>query len=105
MQDFLLRHDQGSRSAICGICGCNAKSSPGPQLYRAEDNVPVCRQCGRNAAPKLGAIVDLADVALRVGRITCQQGVWVPLAMLVEMTRVCQYYHDLLANESRNKTD
>ncbi|MBM4069083.1 MAG: hypothetical protein FJ271_09085 [Planctomycetes bacterium] len=96
----ILWPEQGCPPVGCGVCGGGASAfdTPGARLYRAEDGLPVCRPCGHRLAPGLSALLDLADIALRIGQISGHKGTWLPLATLLEMTRVCQHYHDL-ANE------
>jgi hypothetical protein len=52
----------------CGLCGRMADSS-GPSLFLPDGHDTVCLDCGKQHAPELAALVDLARVAKRVGRI------------------------------------
>jgi hypothetical protein len=57
-----------STSRTCGLCGRIAASN-GPSLYLPDSQDTVCLDCGKEHAPELAALVDLARVAQRVGRI------------------------------------
>jgi hypothetical protein len=96
MAEFLIRLDQHPCESCCGICGRNAVSGIGPHIYRAEDHAPVCQNCGRRHAPDLAALLDLAEVAKRVGRISQHNNLWLPLSALLEMTRASQNYYTRL---------
>ena len=39
--------------AACGICGDEIDVLPGPQLYRQDDDEPVCLDCAAFHAPEL----------------------------------------------------
>jgi hypothetical protein len=53
----------------CGLCGRRTAPSSGPSLCLTESQDTVCLECGKQHAPVLAALVDLARVAQRVGRI------------------------------------
>jgi hypothetical protein len=53
----------------CGLCGRRTAPIHGPSLCLTETDDAVCQECGMQHAPALAALVDLARVAHRVGRI------------------------------------
>jgi hypothetical protein len=66
------------------------KSAAGPRLFLADGPV-VCRQCGRKHAPSLAALLDLAQVAERVGRIG-RYTLVPPLGALLDLARAAEDY-------------
>jgi hypothetical protein len=53
----------------------------------------VCRDCGKSHAPALAALLDLAHVADRVGRIGRHMLV-PPLDALLDLARAAENYND-----------
>jgi hypothetical protein len=53
----------------CGLCGRRTQAAGGPSLCLTESESVVCRECGKKHAPALAALLDLAQVAHRVGKI------------------------------------
>jgi hypothetical protein len=75
----------------CGLCGGPACSTPGPRLSVAESMNLVCPDCARKHAPSLVALLDLARVAERVGRIG-QHTLVPPLGALLDLARAAENY-------------
>jgi hypothetical protein len=55
--------------SACTICRGPLGNGGGPRLCLAEDLSPVCQSCGKQQAPELAALLDLARAADRVGQI------------------------------------
>jgi hypothetical protein len=68
MSHLTIRLPSQSAPHACGLCGRTATSN-GPGLYLPDSQDTVCLDCGKEHAPELAALVDLARVAKRVGRI------------------------------------
>ena len=69
MADLTIRLNQGACSDTCGLCGHQTDQAAGPRLCLAKGRDTVCRDCARQHAPALVALLDLARVAERVGRL------------------------------------
>jgi hypothetical protein len=69
MTHLTIKLPAHSTPHTCGLCGCRTTPSSGPSLYLPESQDTVCLDCGKRHAPELAALVDLARVAQRVGRI------------------------------------
>ena len=52
----------------CPVCGNEAIWGKGPRIVSADSAEPLCLACGRNQAPHLIALLDLAQTADKVGR-------------------------------------
>ena len=55
-------------SACCSTCGNAALWGSGPRIVSSDTAEPMCRDCGRDHAPHLIALLDLAQTADKVGR-------------------------------------
>jgi hypothetical protein len=76
-------------SALCGHCGRPAFPTAG--LGLSDGETPLCPECGRRQAPALAALLDLARVAQRVGRI--HRHTLVPsLGELLDLARAAENY-------------
>ncbi len=82
-------HDGGP--ATCTLCGKPAKSTTGPRLFVGDSDDAVCRECGKRYAPALVALLDLAAVAERVGRIG-RHTLVPPMAALLDLARAAEQY-------------
>ena len=69
MADLTIQLNPGACSDTCGLCGHKAIQAAGPRLCLGEGPDTVCRDCARQHAPALVALLDLARVAERVGRV------------------------------------
>ena len=54
----------------CGLCGRRTPPAAGPSLCLTTSEGVVCQECGKKHAPALAALLDLAQVAQRVGKIS-----------------------------------
>ncbi len=96
MVRLAITHDQRMTTGPCGLCSTLLPGSGGPRLCLAESLAPVCQQCGKKHDPALAALLDMARVADRVGRIGTHTLV-PPLAALLDLARVAENYTGSLA--------
>jgi hypothetical protein len=76
----------------CALCGKRVNPGGGPHLFLDDGgDDTVCRDCGRLHAPPLAALLDLARVAERVGRIG-RHTLVPPLHSLLDLTRAAENY-------------
>src|SRR5947209_6682564 len=75
----------------CALCGGSAASAAGPQLAVAGAESAVCRPCGKRHAPSLVALLDLARVAERVGRIG-RHTVVPPMCAILDLVKAAEDY-------------
>jgi hypothetical protein len=82
---------QPCTATTCALCGKVTKASTGPRLFLDDTGEVVCRDCGRRHAPDLTALLDLAAVAERVGRIG-RHTIVPPMAALLDLARAAEQY-------------
>jgi hypothetical protein len=70
MADFAITFDSQEGQDACALCGKGVTLAAGPRLVRADSLAPVCRECGKQHAPPLAALLDLTQIAERVGCIS-----------------------------------
>jgi hypothetical protein len=75
----------------CGLCGGRTGTAAGPRLFLADSPDAVCRRCASKHAPSLVALLDLAQVAERVGRIG-RHTLVPPLGALLDLARAAEDY-------------
>jgi hypothetical protein len=75
----------------CALCGRQTAFEAGPELVTAERSMPICRECGRVVAPPLAALLGLAQVAERVGRIK-RHTLVPPLEALLDLAGAAEHY-------------
>ena len=68
MARLTIKLDGCAEGDGCCLCGKPAGGT-GPRLFLDDSEDVVCRDCGKAHAPALTALLDLARVAERVGRI------------------------------------
>ncbi len=78
-------------SAACGSCGVATLWSRGPRLVMAVSSEPICRECGRLHAPHLIALLDLAQMADKVGRHS-RHLLTPPMKSLLELARAAETF-------------
>jgi hypothetical protein len=91
MPDLVIHLTPSSVNDTCAICGGPIPPDAGPQLLRADNLDVVCRPCGKEHAPSLVALLDLAGVAERVARIG-RHTVFPPLTTLLDLARAAEDY-------------
>jgi hypothetical protein len=91
MSQLLLRYSPTPVETACGLCGQQATWQAGTQLVLADTAQPVCPSCGKNHAPSLAALLQLAEEAERVGRIG-RHTVFPPYTALLDLARAADHY-------------
>ncbi|HMC65380.1 MAG TPA: hypothetical protein VKI65_10620 [Gemmataceae bacterium] len=97
---LVIQHESASLSHTCGVCGDIVGDRDGPQLALADSPEPVCRDCGRDHAPSLVALLDLAQEGRRIGRIG-RHSVFPPLTALLDLSRAAENYSHSLPRRCR----
>ena len=69
MQRFIIHFASEPCESCCPACGTLDSSKKGPRLFPVDGDEPICRDCGKRLAPNLVALLDLAHVADKVGRL------------------------------------
>ncbi len=59
---FLIKINRRVGDSVCATCGKTFEMEVGPELFTSE-GAHVCIDCGREAAPKLIALLGLAKAA------------------------------------------
>jgi len=94
MAQLTIKLERSCEADRCGLCGKRIHAGSGPQLWVGDGpEGPVCRECGRQHAPPLAALLDLARVAERVGRIG-RHTLVPPLAALLDLARAAEDYNE-----------
>jgi hypothetical protein len=99
MAEFAIALQGAPLTDSCALCGKRV-AGVGPHLVLADGQELVCRECGRRQAPGLVALLDLAHVARRVGRIGHHTLV-PPLHALLDLARAAEHYAEALPKECR----
>ncbi|HXG11941.1 MAG TPA: hypothetical protein VNK04_19450 [Gemmataceae bacterium] len=100
MAELMIQLHAESLTAPCSLCGQPVLFPAGPVLCLKPDGLPVCRECGKRHSPALLALLDLADVAQRVGRVA--RHTLVPsFETLLDLARAAENY--TFASESRRQ--
>jgi hypothetical protein len=76
----------------CGLCSKSLAPAVGLRLC-LDDGEAVCRDCGKRHAPALAALLELAHVADRVGRIG-RHTLVPPFNVLLDLARAAENYSD-----------
>ena len=71
----------------CIECGQRILAAAGPHLFQHDD--PICRECGKKQAPHLVALIDLAHVAGRVGKVS-RHTLVPPMEALLALARAAE---------------
>src|SRR5262245_27754749 len=91
MAELVIQHHPDARHELCALCGQRTLLAEGPQLYVADRPEAVCRECGKQHAPALLSLLDLANTARRVGRIG-RHTLVPPLTALLDLARAAEDY-------------
>ena len=100
MSELTIALQEETLTDSCALCNKRLAAGSGPRLVLAESQEPVCRECGRRHAPPLAALLDLAQVARRVGHIGHHMLV-PPLHALLDLARAAEYYTDAASKNCR----
>lgn len=91
MRDCALMMGEADLTGACHCCGAAANWPQGPRVVDASTTQPMCRRCGRNRAPDLAALLDLAHIAEDVGR--CSRHLLTPpMKSLLELARAAESF-------------
>ena len=93
---------RATSGAACACCGRPLPAAGGPQLALADRPDGVCRDCGKQHAPSLVALLDLAHAAERVGRIS-RHTVCPPMTALLDLAHAAEYYTTATAPRGRRR--
>jgi hypothetical protein len=91
MTHLVIQLDPEGTPGTCALCGRDASAPGQPRLSLAETRLPVCRDCGKQHAPSLASLLDLASAAERVGRIG-RHTVVPPLTALLDLAHAAENY-------------
>lgn len=91
MTQLTIEHNATPGTCDCGLCGRPTESAAGPRLVLADSGDAVCLNCGCEHAPTLAALLRLARVAERVGRIG-RHTLVPPLTALLDLAGVAEDY-------------
>jgi len=90
MKEFTIKFAPDAGEPWCVECGERVFAERGPQLFVDEE--PVCRDCGKKHAPHAVALVDLAHVAERVGKV-CRHVLVPPMEALLALARAAEDFN------------
>jgi len=92
MESLTLRICDDAGTVTCALCGLTATHRPGPRLFLADSDNPVCRECARKNEPRLADLLDLASIAEKVGR-SQRHLLTPPMECLLELARAADNYN------------
>jgi hypothetical protein len=92
MEALTIRYAGQADSDACVLCGKSILAAAGPQLFHETTGRIVCRSCGTRQAPHLAALLDLAKVSERAGRV-CRHTLIPPMNTLLELARAAEDYN------------
>ncbi len=95
-EQYAVRFMDTAGSACCPACGEHQPECRGPRLYQAGHDQPLCRGCARRLAPHLGALLELAATAERLGR-PCRHLLTPPMEVLLDLARAAENYVTITA--------
>jgi hypothetical protein len=101
MPQLVIKQVAEAASSSCALCAADMNVEAGPQLTTAEQ-APVCGRCGKQHAPSLQALVDLARTAERIGKIA-QHTTWLPLKAHLEMAHAAEKFASSLSASQRRE--
>jgi hypothetical protein len=101
MTRLTIKLERPCEGDCCGLCGKRIPAAVGPHLFLGQGQEgPVCRDCGKLHAPPLAALLDLARVAERVGRIG-RHTLVPPLHALLDLARAAEDYNEVAPTRRR----
>jgi hypothetical protein len=94
MPQWMIKLLSENPHSQCALCDRPLPAEAGLYLCReADPEEVICRECGRQQAPSLAALLDLAGVAQRVGQIG-RHTLVPPLHALLDLVRAAENYCD-----------
>jgi hypothetical protein len=91
MEPFTIRLIELDELGDCPLCGHAQQEGKGLRLFAKDHRAPLCRDCGKKAAPSLSALLNLAQTAERVGR-SCRPLLTPPMESLLDLARAAEDY-------------
>lgn len=91
MQWLAIQCSDQAGNEPCGLCGQALLAHSGPGLCLRENGQLVCRDCGRREAPHLLALLDLAQAAERIGKVS-RHVLVPPMESLLNLARAAEDY-------------
>ncbi len=92
MEGLSLRLCDDDGGFACSVCCQSVAYRPGPRLYVAAGDQAVCRECARQLDPRLVGLLDLADMAAKIGRMN-RPLLTPPMEALLELARAAENYN------------
>src|SRR5205823_192247 len=83
------------------LCGRVTALAAGPRLVRADSWGCVCRECGKQHAPPLAALLELTQTAERVGNIS-RHTLVPPLEALLDLAHAADGFTQALSTRKAN---
>src|SRR5688500_9323555 len=103
MSALILQHVSDAEDVVCAGCGRQTHLAAGVRLCVADPNGAICRECAGRQAPALAALVELARVAERIGRIQSHSSAGVPMESLLQLAWASEHYFLSSAAERRHE--
>jgi hypothetical protein len=91
MQDYTIRQVEEAGPIRCPKCGQAYVGRPGLGLFEEEQDVPICRSCGKKAAPTMAALLELAQTAERVSK-SGRRLLTPPMESLLDLAHAAEAY-------------
>ena len=90
MECYTIRLLDQQSDRCCPKCSTKLAGESGLGLFSADDQ-PMCRNCGKKAAPSMAALLDLAHAAQRVGKC-CRHLLTPSMESLLDLARAAENY-------------
>jgi hypothetical protein len=97
MPHFAITFNAQDAQDECALCGKFVALAAGPRLVCAESWAAVCRECGKQYAPPLAALLELTQTAERVGSIS-RHTLVPPLEALLDLAHAADGFSQVLSS-------
>ena len=91
MRTLTIQIAPATTTERCCLCDASLSPTSKAELTLTDDGAPVCPSCARQYAPTLVALLDLARVARRVGKIR-RHILIPPFEALLDLARAAETY-------------
>ena len=91
MECYTIRLMAEVGETSCPKCGERQRRRGGLGLFTDEHEEPVCRSCGKQCAPAMIALLDLAHAAERIGK-SCRHLLTPPMESLLDLAHAAENY-------------
>ncbi len=91
MERFTIQVVHETSQTPCPECGQLNLVKKGPRLFPVDSEEPLCRDCAKQLAPSLLALLELAHVAERVGR-GFRHMLTPPMEALLDLAQAAENY-------------